>query len=105
MKKVFVLLLALCLALSGVTAFATPESMVDFSNLAFNDDTSPITFDLYLDFDWYAVDTWGKDEVSQYITETTGVSFEAYKSSDLSELGVLLAADELPDIIFTSNLV
>ena len=105
MKKVFVLLLALCLALSGVTAFATPDSMVDFSNLAFNDDTSPITFDLYLDFDWYAVDTWGKDEVSQYITETTGVSFEAYKSSDLSELGVLLAADELPDIIFTSNLV
>ena len=104
-KRISALALALGMAIGSSAAMAAPESMIDFSNLAFNDDTSPIEFSLYLDYDWYSVDTWGKDEVSQYITETTGVSFDAYKSSDRSELGVLLAADDLPDVIFTDNLV
>lgn len=104
MKKVFALILALCLAFS-CAALAEAGSMVDFSNLSFNDDTSPIEFSLCLDWDWYSVDTWGKDEVSQYITDLTGVSFDAQKFSDHSELSVLLAADDLPDIIFTSYLV
>ncbi|MBQ8953716.1 MAG: hypothetical protein IJ048_06335 [Clostridia bacterium] len=104
MKKVFALILALCLAFS-CCALAESGSMVDFSNLSFNDDTSPIEFSLCLDWDWYSVDTWGKDEVSQYITDLTGVSFDAQKFSDHSELSVLLAADDLPDIIFTSYLV
>lgn len=104
-KRISALALALGMAIGSSAAIAAPESMIDFSNLAFNDDTSPIEFSLYLDYDWYVVDTWGKDEVSQYITETTGVSFDAYKSSDRSELGVLLAADDLPDVIFTDNLV
>ena len=104
-KRISALALALGMAIGSSAAMAAPESMIDFSNLAFNDDPSPIEFSLYLDYDWYAVDTWGKDEVSQYITETTGVSFDAYKSSDRSELGVLLAADDLPDVIFTDNLV
>ncbi len=56
MKKVFALILALCIAL-GCAAFAEPASMVDFSNLSFNDDTSPIEFSLCLDWDWYSVDT------------------------------------------------
>jgi putative aldouronate transport system substrate-binding protein len=105
MKKLCVTAIIVALALSlAVPGFAVDNNL-DFSNLTFNDDTSPITFSLYLDFDWYAKDTWGQDEVSQYITELTGVSFDAYKSSDLAELGVLLAADDLPDIIFTSYLV
>ena len=98
-KRISALALALGMAIGSSAAMAAPESMIDFSNLAFNDDTSPIEFSLYLDYDWYSVDTWGKDEVSQYITEITGVSFDAYKSSDRSELGVLLAADDLPDVI------
>ena len=71
-KRISALALALGMAIGSSAAMAAPESMIDFSNLAFNDDTSPIEFSLYLDYDWYSVDTWGKDEVSQYITETTG---------------------------------
>ena len=55
----------------------------------------------YIDFDWYAYDTWGNDDVSQLITEETGVTLDVTKSSDLNQLQVLLAAGELPDLIFT----
>lgn len=68
-------------------------------------DTSPVTFDTYIDYDWYIVDTWGKDDVSKEITKRTGVSLNVTKASDRNQLQVLLAADELPEIIFTDNQV
>jgi putative aldouronate transport system substrate-binding protein len=77
----------------------------DSSELSWKKDTSPVSFSTYIDFDWYQVDTWGKDDVSKEITKRTGVSLEVTKSSDLKQLQVLLAADELPDLIFTSNQV
>jgi putative aldouronate transport system substrate-binding protein len=64
-----------------------------------------ITFTAYLDFDWYPVDTWGNDDVSKEITKRTGVSLEVTKSSDPRQLQVLLAADELPELIFTDKQV
>lgn len=79
----------------------TPEAgEASWDNLGWKNDTSPITFSCYLDFDWYAVDTWGNDEVSQEITRRTGVSLDVTKGSDLNQLGVLLASGDLPDIIF-----
>lgn len=77
----------------------------DTADLSWRKDTSPVTFDCYIDFDWYALDTWGKDDVSKEITSRTGVSLNVTKSSDLNQLQVLLAADELPEMIFTTNQV
>jgi putative aldouronate transport system substrate-binding protein len=68
-------------------------------------DTSPITFTMLIDHSWYPKDTWGKDEISQEITKRTGVNIELGKTTDSSQLQVLLAGDELPELVFTDNLV
>ncbi|MFD0714691.1 extracellular solute-binding protein [Paenibacillus sp. GCM10027626] len=68
-------------------------------------DVSPITFQTYIDFDWYPLDTWGKDDVSKEITKRTGVSLDVTKGTDLKQLQILLATDQLPELIFTSNQV
>ncbi len=80
------------------------EAAATWENLSWEKDTSPVTFSAYIDYDWYAVDTWGEDEVSQEITRLTGVSLDVTKGSDLQVLSVQLAAQELNDIVFTSNL-
>ncbi|UVI32782.1 hypothetical protein [Paenibacillus spongiae] len=88
------------------------EDLKKYENIDWNSDeiawkkaTSPVTFTAYLDFDWYPIDTWGKDDVSKEITKRTGVSLEVTKSSDPKQLQVLVAADELPDLIFTDKQV
>ncbi|NLO82096.1 MAG: extracellular solute-binding protein [Clostridiales bacterium] len=68
-------------------------------------DTSPITFSMFIDHDWYAVDTWGNDDVSKEITKRTGVSLDVIKATDPNQLQVLLAGDELTELVFTSTLV
>ena len=75
-----------------------------WENLTWEKDTSPVTFSAYIDYDWYAVDTWGEDEVSKEITRLTGVSLEVTKGSDRAVLSTHLAAQELSDIVFTDNL-
>lgn len=85
------------------TAAAAPSGVASWDTASWKDDTSPITFTCYIDYDWYAVDTWGNDEVSQEITARTGVSLDVTKGSDLNQLGVLLASGDLSDIIFTAN--
>ena len=86
------------------TTAAEAGAPATWENLSWEKDTSPVTFSAYIDYDWYAVDTWGEDEVSQEITRLTGVSLDVTKGSDLQVLSVQLAAQELNDIVFTSNL-
>ena len=82
------------------TAAAADEGApATWENLSWEKNTSPVTLSLYIDFDWYTVDTWGEDQVSQEITRLTGVSLDVIKSSDLNQLSVMLAAQELNDII------
>lgn len=73
--------------------------------LSWKRDTSPITFSMYIDYDWYPVDTWGKDDVSKEITKRTGVSLEVTKATDPNQLQVLLAGGELTELVFASRLV
>ena len=63
-----------------------------------------MTFSCYIDYDWWGSDTFGEDATSKKITELTGVSLEITKGSDLQILSVQLAAQELNDLVFTSNL-
>ena len=78
------------------------EAPATWENLSWEKDTSPVTFSCYLNFDWYAVDTW-KGEVCDEITRLTGVSLEAQKGSDPAVLMTHLAAQELSDIVFTDD--
>ncbi|WP_426454907.1 extracellular solute-binding protein [Paenibacillus sp. S-38] len=63
-------------------------------------DTTPITFDWYINFDWYT-SKWGGNVVSEYITKKTGVSLNfMMPAGDASEkLNTMMAARSLPDFI------
>ena len=89
-------------AAEETTAAEGEKAPATWENLSWEKDTSPVTFSLYLNYDWYAVDTW-KGEVPDEITRLTGVSCEATKGSDPAVLMTHLAAQELNDIIFTDN--
>ena len=54
------------------TTPAEAAAPATWENLSWEKDTSPVTFSCYIDHDWYAVDTWGEDEVSKEITRLTG---------------------------------
>lgn len=63
-------------------------------------DTSPITFDWYLNFSWFA-NTWGGDATSQFITKKTGVSinFIVPAGNESEKMNTLIASGKLPDFI------
>lgn len=73
------------------------------ADLSWKKDTSPVTFSIFIDFTWYLVDTWGKDDVSKEITKRTGVSLDVTKANDPTQIQVLLAGGELPDIVFVAR--
>lgn len=63
-------------------------------------DTTPITFDWYINFDWFT-SKWGGNAVSDYITKKTGVSLNfLVPAGDAGEkLNTMMAARSLPDFI------
>lgn len=63
-------------------------------------DTSPITFDWYLNFAWFA-NKWGVDPTSQYITKKTGVNvnFIVPAGNENEKLNTLIASGKMPDFI------
>jgi putative aldouronate transport system substrate-binding protein len=63
-------------------------------------DTSPITFDWYLNFAWFP-NKWGVDPTSQYITKKTGVdiNFIVPAGNENEKLNTLIASGKLPDFI------
>lgn len=64
------------------------------------EDTSPITFDWYLNFSWFP-NKWGQDPTSQYITKKTGVNinFIVPAGNEAEALNTMLASGSVPDFI------
>lgn len=71
----------------------------DTADLSWKKDTSPVTFSLFVDLGWYAMQEWGKDDVSREIEKRTGVRLEVSKRTDNNQLSVMLAAGDLPDMV------
>ncbi|WP_342564023.1 extracellular solute-binding protein [Paenibacillus sp. FSL R7-0345] len=63
-------------------------------------DTSPITFDWYLNFSWFP-NKWGVDPTSQYVTKKTGVNinFIVPAGNENEKLNTMIASGQLPDFI------
>ncbi|QHW32495.1 extracellular solute-binding protein [Paenibacillus rhizovicinus] len=63
-------------------------------------DTSPITFDWYMNFSWAKSD-WGDNFVSKYITKKTGVNvkFVVPAGNENEKLNTMIASGKLPDFI------
>ena len=84
---------------------STPATKEDGTKLTKDDpgwkvDTSPITFDWYMNFAWYA-SKWGEDATSKYITEKTGVdiNFISPAGNESEKMNTMIASGELPDFI------
>ncbi|MGG1877052.1 extracellular solute-binding protein [Paenibacillus cisolokensis] len=63
-------------------------------------DTSPITFDWYINFAWFP-SKWGEDITSQYVTEKTGVNinFIVPAGNEAEKMNTMIASGSLPDFI------
>lgn len=63
-------------------------------------DTSPITFDWYVNFSWFNA-KWGEDAVSKYVTKKTGVNinFIVPAGNEQEKLNTMIASGQLPDFI------
>ena len=63
-------------------------------------DTSPVTFDWYLNFSWFP-HKWGVDATSQYITRKTGVdvNFIVPAGNENEKLNTMIASGKLPDFL------
>lgn len=93
--------LFMVLAMLSSMSLALGEVTWDSPDLSWKQDTSPVTYSLFLDIPWAPMDVWGNDHTSQMITELTGVSFEVTKAQDANHLNLLIASGEYPDAIFT----
>lgn len=58
--------------------------------------------DLYIDFTWFPTDSW-TGIIPEEITKNTGVKLNVTRSADDSQLGLMIASGDLPDLVFTSN--
>ncbi|SFJ53985.1 putative aldouronate transport system substrate-binding protein [Paenibacillus sp. UNC496MF] len=63
-------------------------------------DTSPITFDWYMNFSW-GPSSWGENLVSKYITKKTGVNikFIVPAGNENEKLNTMIASGKMPDFI------
>lgn len=61
-----------------------------------------VKLDLYIDFTWYAAENW-TGIIPETLTERGGVTFDVTRSADDSQLGLMIASGDLPDVIFTSE--
>lgn len=114
-KNVLMLLCALILVLSTACSSGGKEGAAggakegaqtaEEAKLTENDpgwkvDTSPITFDWYINFAWFP-HKWGDDLTSQYVTKKTGVSvnFIVPAGNEAEKMNAMIASGTLPDFI------
>ncbi|MGE6226125.1 extracellular solute-binding protein [Paenibacillus chitinolyticus] len=80
---------------------STPaEVKIDPNAPGWKSDTSPVTFDWYLNFSWFG-SKWGTDPTSQYITKKTGVNLNLIvpAGNENEKLNTMIASGKLPDFI------
>lgn len=77
------------------------KAAVDPSKPSWQNDTSPITFDWYINFAWYTGTDWGKDLTSQYVTKKTGVdlNFIVPAGNEAEKMNTMIASGKLPDFV------
>jgi putative aldouronate transport system substrate-binding protein len=91
-------------AKTEATAAATTQAAPADDKPSWQKDTSPITFDFYINESWYG-QKWGESSVSKYITEKTGVTLNLIMpTGDGNEkLNTMIASNSLPDMVCTNS--
>ncbi|MDO5422696.1 MAG: extracellular solute-binding protein [Eubacteriales bacterium] len=60
------------------------------------------TLSIYIDATWWPTDKW-EGIIPEEITNRTGVALDVTVATDESQLGLMIASDELPDLVFTDR--
>lgn len=60
------------------------------------------TLSIYIDAPWWPTDKW-EGVIPEEITNKTGVALDVTIATDDSQLGLMIASDELPDLVFTDK--
>lgn len=91
-------------AATTTAAATTTQETVSDDKPSWQKDTSPITFDFYINESWYS-QKWGESSVSKYITEKTGVTLNLIMpTGDGNEkLNTMIASNSLPDLVCTNS--
>jgi len=85
LRRILSMLLALAMLAAG-GLFAVAE-------------TEPITLTCYVDYTWFPIDSWD-GIIPKAITEATGVQLDVTVASDETQLGLMIASGDLPDLIY-----
>lgn len=68
------------------------------------DSTEPVTLSLFINMDWYWVDSFGGRPVDDEITKRTGVTLDVTKAADQQQqLAVLIGSGDLPDMVYNGT--
>lgn len=111
MKKRVISMLLMLGLVGGVTAGCNKTeplggSMDQTANTTVEGDAEAgiETLDLYIDFSWYPSDNW-EGIIPEEITKATGVNLNVTRAADSSQLGLMIASGELPDLVWTADSV
>lgn len=82
---------------------AAEEVKLTENDPGWKEDTSPITFDWYINFAWFP-HKWGDDLTSQYVTKKTGVNINYIvpAGNEAEKMNAMIASGKLPDFITLS---
>lgn len=90
MKKLLALVLALCMLATVPMALA--------------ENKEPVTLTIFFDHTWIPTDDF-TGIIPEEITKATGVTLDVTFPVDSNQLGVLAASGDLPDLVYTQNMI
>lgn len=63
----------------------------------------PVTLDVFIDFPWYWTEKF-EGIIPEEITKETGVTLKPTRAVDDTQLGIMVASNDLPDMVYTDKL-
>jgi putative aldouronate transport system substrate-binding protein len=104
MRKRFMLLLtmAVLFAIGGHGHFLSARGAGARNQTDRSGGTGPAELDLFVNFTWFMTDSW-TGIIPEEITRKTGVKLNVTRAVDDSQLGMMIASGNLPDLIFTET--
>jgi putative aldouronate transport system substrate-binding protein len=68
------------------------------------DKPDPITLSVFINMDWYWVDSFGGRPVDDEITKRTGVTLDVRKAAEQDQqLAILISSNDLPDLVYNGT--
>jgi putative aldouronate transport system substrate-binding protein len=63
----------------------------------------PIHLSIWINMPWFFTDVFGQEDVSKILIEKTGVTLDVQKATDDTQLPVMIASGDLPDLVYSDD--